>query len=61
MTYTNDGAAHKALIEEVLKAYPDKSRKRRQKHLGVATVETVEIGEDADALLAYLDKLDSEA
>ena len=46
MTYTNDSAGHKALIEEVLKAYPDKSRKRRQKHLGVATLES---GGEADA------------
>ncbi|MGL4556969.1 MAG: nitrogenase molybdenum-iron protein alpha chain, partial [Afipia sp.] len=34
--YVNDAESHKALIEEVLAAYPEKSRKKRQKHLGVA-------------------------
>jgi nitrogenase molybdenum-iron protein alpha chain len=34
--YKNDGALHERLIAEVLQAYPDKSRKRRQKHLSVA-------------------------
>jgi nitrogenase molybdenum-iron protein alpha chain len=34
--YKNDGALHERLIAEVLQAYPDKSRKRRQKHLAVA-------------------------
>jgi nitrogenase molybdenum-iron protein alpha chain len=41
MTYTEDKNTeklvqeHKELVEEVLKAYPEKSRKKRQKHLNV--------------------------
>ena len=31
--YVNDGETARRLIAEVLEAYPDKSRKRRQKHL----------------------------
>ncbi len=38
--YVNDAELHKQLIEEVLAAYPEKSRKRRQKHLGVAEADT---------------------
>ncbi|PPQ35498.1 nitrogenase molybdenum-iron protein alpha chain [Rhodopila globiformis] len=34
--YQNDGALHQQLIADVLAQYPDKSRKRRQKHLSVA-------------------------
>jgi nitrogenase molybdenum-iron protein alpha chain len=34
--YQNDGALHQQLIADVLAQYPDKSRKRRQKHLAVA-------------------------
>jgi nitrogenase molybdenum-iron protein alpha chain len=34
--YSNDAALHEQLIEEVLAAYPDKAKKKRQKHLGVA-------------------------
>ncbi len=34
--FQNDGELHQKLIAEVLAAYPDKSRKRRQKHLSVA-------------------------
>jgi len=35
--YENDGDLHQRLIAEVLAAYPDKTRKRRQKHLSTAT------------------------
>jgi len=34
--YKNNSDAHAELIKQVLEAYPDKSKKRRQKHLGVA-------------------------
>ena len=34
MTVEERKAANKALIEEVLKAYPDKMAKRRAKHIG---------------------------
>ena len=33
MTFEERKATNKALIEEVLKAYPDKMAKRRAKHL----------------------------
>jgi nitrogenase molybdenum-iron protein alpha chain len=35
-SYQNDGDFHQKLIADVLSAYPDKSRKRRQKHLSTA-------------------------
>ena len=35
-SYTNDREFHEALIEEVLSAYPEKSAKRRRKHIAVA-------------------------
>ena len=34
--YKNDGEFHQQLIKEVLEAYPDKSAKRRAKHLSVS-------------------------
>jgi nitrogenase molybdenum-iron protein alpha chain len=34
--YKNNSDAHAELIKQVLEAYPDKTKKRRQKHLGVA-------------------------
>jgi len=34
--YSHDGEFHQRLIAEVLEAYPDKTKKRRQKHLNVA-------------------------
>nr|AAU88040.1 dinitrogenase alpha subunit [Gluconacetobacter johannae] len=46
---TNDSAFHARLIAEVLEAYPDKARKRRQKHLNVAghaEAEAQDAGED---------------
>ena len=36
LDYENDGALHAKLIEEVLSQYPDKTAKRRKKHLSVA-------------------------
>jgi nitrogenase molybdenum-iron protein alpha chain len=48
-TYINDSAAHKALIAEVLKAYPEKSRKKRQKHLGTAEPGEAAEGGDGEA------------
>ena len=43
-----DGEFNKRLIAEVLEAYPDKSRKRRQKHLDVArTVPAPDEGQSA--------------
>jgi len=38
--YSNNSDLHKSLIEQVLKAYPDKTKKKRQKHLG--TIERTE-------------------
>ncbi|MDD3445597.1 MAG: nitrogenase molybdenum-iron protein alpha chain, partial [Zavarzinia sp.] len=46
LDYENDSEFHARLIEEVLEAYPDKSRKRRAKHLSVAKdVEGEEVAE----------------
>ncbi|MEY4576181.1 MAG: hypothetical protein RL701_884 [Pseudomonadota bacterium] len=40
--YSNNSELHKSLIEQVLKAYPDKTKKKRQKHL-----DTMKPGEEA--------------
>ncbi len=40
--YKNDAELHARLIAEVLAAYPDKLKKKRQKHLGTATPAGVE-------------------
>ena len=34
MTYTNDTEFHEGLIKEVLEQYPEKSGKKRARHLG---------------------------
>ncbi|CAH2599532.1 Nitrogenase molybdenum-iron protein alpha chain [Rhodovastum atsumiense] len=47
--YTNNAELHERLIAEVLAAYPDKSRKRRQKHLAVAKPIQGEAEADAEA------------
>jgi len=36
LDYENDAELHKRLIAQVLEAYPDKLKKKRQKHLNVA-------------------------
>jgi nitrogenase molybdenum-iron protein alpha chain len=43
--YKNDRELHARLIEEALEAYPEKSRKRRAKHLATATPAKVPEGE----------------
>src|SRR4051812_41670189 len=45
ISYQNDAAFHQQLIADVLAAYPNKSRKRPQKHLNVAKP----AGEEAQA------------
>jgi len=47
--YSNDSEFHQRLIAEVLEAYPDKFKKRRQKHLGVATTSETEAVSEAGA------------
>ena len=46
--YHNDGELHERLIADVLAAYPDKFRKRRQRHLGVAKPVEAPEGEDGE-------------
>ena len=48
--YKNDGDFHQQLIDDVLSAYPDKSRKRRQKHLSTAKPVGDPEAEEAPAL-----------
>ncbi|MGO6908548.1 nitrogenase molybdenum-iron protein alpha chain, partial [Rhizobium ruizarguesonis] len=48
LDYENDGDFNARLIDEVLSQYPDKTAKRRKKHLGVAKGrEALEQGSDA--------------
>ncbi|MCH4143641.1 nitrogenase molybdenum-iron protein alpha chain [Acetobacter peroxydans] len=49
----NDSALPERLIAEVLEAYPDKARKRRQKHLGVSVTPDAE--EKAEGALSECD------
>jgi nitrogenase molybdenum-iron protein alpha chain len=48
--FQNDGELHQQLIADVLAACPEKSRKRRQKHLSVAKATETPAAE-ADGLL----------
>jgi nitrogenase molybdenum-iron protein alpha chain len=48
LDYTNDSELHKRLIAQVLEAYPDKLKKKRQKHLNVAAPGTAAAGSEPD-------------
>ncbi len=50
LDYENDGQLHEKLIEEVLSHYPDKTAKRRKKHLNVAKAGDAPAAEEGQVL-----------